>query len=548
MKAFAGNVIQFVMLLSGIAWLTYVGVSVESVGAIEMGSIEEPEGEIVTGAELYLPPTLSKEVTYLIEPVDEDGVIDYFAALETRARNGVTFENNAAILFLKARVGEAELEPAEWELYCNDLGVEISDLASPGFQPLGELNKEEETELSEVQSRPWTRDEFPRFYKWIDDNAASLELIIEGTCRPECYFPSMCFDDEELMMNIRLPAHQACRAVAKCLVARAMLRLGEDRIRDAEQDLLATHRLARLLGRTPMLMCGLVACAIDRVAGYAEIAMLKHADYKASEALSYQQHLRSLLPLPVMIDNFDYAERLSLLNAMTAIETKHYGQEYVVESDDAKVQLTRDLRAFHDGFLQVCNERFDQFTEAGRIRSFSERVVALDDLVKQLRKTLHDAGVLNEKGERVSFEDAQMDISSLRERFQDTASIDVGREFGAIVVALMLPHIGQSLEAEIRGRMREDQLQIGFALAAYYADHHEFPESLGTLVPKYLSSIPLDRYNDQEQRFVKQKNGYVLYSVGANGIDDQGHTFDSQPPGDDIVLQVERVAVPKEDE
>jgi hypothetical protein len=30
----------------------------------------------------------------------------------------------------------------------------------------------------------------------------------------------------------------------------------------------------------------------------------------------------------------------------------------------------------------------------------------------------------------------------------------------------------------------------------------------------------------------------VLYSVGADGVDDGGRTFDSEPQGDDIVLKI----------
>jgi len=52
--------------------------------------------------------TISTETTYITEPLRKDGYPDYVAALDQRCRQGVTAENNAAVLFWKA-VGPREL-------------------------------------------------------------------------------------------------------------------------------------------------------------------------------------------------------------------------------------------------------------------------------------------------------------------------------------------------------------------------------------------------------------------------------------------------------
>ena len=43
--------------------------------------------------------TISKETTYITEPLRADGYPDYVAALNQRFSQGVTPENNAAVLF-----------------------------------------------------------------------------------------------------------------------------------------------------------------------------------------------------------------------------------------------------------------------------------------------------------------------------------------------------------------------------------------------------------------------------------------------------------------
>ncbi len=46
--------------------------------------------------------TISKETTYITGPLDKDGYPDFAAALNERLRQGVTPENNAAVLLWKA--------------------------------------------------------------------------------------------------------------------------------------------------------------------------------------------------------------------------------------------------------------------------------------------------------------------------------------------------------------------------------------------------------------------------------------------------------------
>jgi hypothetical protein len=53
------------------------------------------------------------------------------------------------------------------------------------------------------------------------------------------------------------------------------------------------------------------------------------------------------------------------------------------------------------------------------------------------------------------------------------------------------------------------------------------PETLADLVPDYLTSLPIDPFDNQAVRY-NQETG-TIYSVGINIIDEQG-------AGDDLVL------------
>ncbi|MDR2440966.1 MAG: type II secretion system protein GspG [Planctomycetaceae bacterium] len=72
----------------------------------------------------------------------------------------------------------------------------------------------------------------------------------------------------------------------------------------------------------------------------------------------------------------------------------------------------------------------------------------------------------------------------------------------------------------------ERLLDIAFALELYRHDHGQYPASLEELVEKYIEKIPDDPYTDGKPFHydleLQPNTGYLLYSVGANGNDDNG--------------------------
>jgi hypothetical protein len=85
----------------------------------------------------------------------------------------------------------------------------------------------------------------------------------------------------------------------------------------------------------------------------------------------------------------------------------------------------------------------------------------------------------------------------------------------------------QRLEAFVSGGLRpmitNRAIRIAVAVERYRREHGEMlPETLQSLVPAYLPSVPIDPYTGQPMRFVKEQAGYVAYSVGSNRRDDGG--------------------------
>src|SRR5262249_54357378 len=103
---------------------------------------------------------------------------------------------------------------------------------------------------------------------WLQANDKPLALVIEAVKRPNYYSPLVPRKAKGSSGLVGALGGQnlMSRQFAQVLVARAMLRTGEGEYDAAWQDLLACHRLGRLVGRGPTLVDALIGVAIEGLA------------------------------------------------------------------------------------------------------------------------------------------------------------------------------------------------------------------------------------------------------------------------------------------
>lgn len=67
------------------------------------------------------------------------------------------------------------------------------------------------------------------------------------------------------------------------------------------------------------------------------------------------------------------------------------------------------------------------------------------------------------------------------------------------------------------------------ALSVYRTEHGRFPDHLSELAPDYIQSLPLDPITGKPLCYrLDKQDGYSLYSVGENGMDDGGQIWKEQ--------------------
>ena len=113
-----------------------------------------------------------------------------------------------------------------------------------------------------------------------------------------------------------------------------------------------------------------------------------------------------------------------------------------------------------------------------------------------------------------------------------------GEMSGNVIIVFLLPAFDKVQSAEDRFDQEQRNLHLAFLLAAYRQDHGRYPERLAELAPKYLINVPGDLFSGKSLIYRREGEGYLLYSVGRDGIDDEGRGHDDEPQGDDLSVRM----------
>jgi len=465
-------------------------------------------------------------------PADKDGKIDYEAALHDRLGAGITPEKNANVLLWKAFGPTPEGGPGMPAEFYRRMGIEEPPKQGNYFVGLTafardhlKLDPGDASPFYDQQGwaskRPWKVTDYPQIAEWLKLNEKPLALVIEATRRPEYYNPIVGRSPDNkptMLMGALLPNVQKCRELAAALTARAMLRTEEGKLDDAWQDLLACHRLGRYVARGGTLIEALVGIAIDAVAANADLAYLERAKLTSKQVLERLKDLQALPPMPPMADKIDVGERFMGLDTV-----RFLGRGGDMGGPGAKKLSAEDLKALAaidwDGIARDCNKWYDRMVAALRIKDRAEREKELDKVEKELAELAKDA-----KG--------QEDLILKLARGGDPGKL-VGKKIGDVLMSLLAPAIRKVQQAFDRSEQVQRNLFVAFALAAYQRDEGRYPAKLADLAPKYLAAVPGDVFSGKELIYKPQGNGYLFYSIGANGKDDGGRWVDDDPPGDD---------------
>lgn len=504
------------------------------------GSLQEPTGPAVTlpAAVGDRGATPGGKATAATAPVDATGHIDYAAALNERLSKGVTPATNANVgiwqAFGPAAPSGEKLPPGMFE----KLGIATPPATGDyfvGLQAYCAQNAPGQEAasgdaLGRLAGRPWKSDENAVLAGWLAANEKPLAALREAVKRPHYYNPLIPEQGEKGskgLLTALLPSLKPCREVASAFACRAMLNLGQNRPDEAWQDLLACHRLARLVGRGGALIEGLVGMATEVIACRAEIAYLDRAGLDAKGVEKCLRDLAALPPMAQVADKLDLCERYMFLDIIAQI--RHQGLGYLqAHAGEGKLQ---------DGLAEWVLDGIDWTPAAENANKWFDRLAAC---AREPTRAARVQKLAEFRTDVVALKAKATDFSHLAQMLRDKnySGKAKGEAVGDILISMLLPAAPKVMDAGDRARQTFDTVAVAFALTWYHRVNGRYPDSLAKLAPKYLTVVPIDLFSGKELIYKPDANGFLLYSVGVNVTDDGGRAYDSQPPGDDIAVRI----------
>ena len=310
------------------------------------------------------------------------------------------------------------------------------------------------------------------------------------------------------------------RATGVARTLRYRLAMGE--IDAAWDDVLAMYRIGELHRRGVWnMVSSLVNTSMVGMANQAAESVLLHSDWttdeirrRAEEMMPFHQPWREE-EIKLIMRN----DRLIALDALTHMANGTFGFDVLSGSDsqccprpgtDSWFGTINAMRFVRMGIImKTVNQHFDEL----------EQWYFSDDL-------------------ELNYED----LGSMYDIFKKFAWYGqfgmIPHLIGPMMVNLLTPAIEAWRTANKRQEAEISLLRLLFALEAYHRDNGEYPEALDDLLGHTIDEMPLEPFSSNPAgepfRYILEERGFLLYSVGPNGIDEDGRGNNDVPKGDDI--------------
>ena len=485
--------------------------------------------------------TVSYETTRLLGPLNEDGTVNYVAALNEMYGQGVTPENNAAVLLIQA-FGPEELLQATRERVLELLGMdplpetgdyfvslyEYADSKAPPDDG-GQLFDTLDNNRDKAMAASWSTSDYPQLADWLKSIAGPLDIVTAASKRPRYYVPLVSPSQPPRVFDVGIPHLTVYREAARSLLARAMLRAGEGKCGQAISDLLVIHRLARLICQGHTLIEGLIGLSMEAMACGGVTALAGSGKLSAEQAKALLGELNALGPMPGFIEAIDRRERYGWLDAVAVMARWQWSGRKGEFSLLGGVEQDEALAKTNVDWNELCRELnrwCDRVVATMRTEPYSARTNAIGQYSDELAK-------LNAKLRPQSRSRWLEDLFG--ERKQSIRSVDD-------VVAAFMVDLARTQVHHDRTATRFRLAKVAVALAAFMAKTGAYPEELDELVGEYFKKLPEDLFAEGPLKYRRTKKGYLLYSIGENGVDDKG--VEDYRTGDIVISVGQQKRVP----
>ena len=390
--------------------------------------------------------------------------------------------------------------------------------------------------LPDIVANGWKED--PRINDLLNDNREAIDLFKKATQQNS---DGYIFGDKKEVHLTKSLVHNyfAYINLFRLVLIQASEHLSKGEYQAAQEDYLANIKFLKHLGqqKAGMSLGGIHQLIILNIFEPILIQTLqknyfdKNFYEKAlTELSSVNNDEGSLKDLLTDENDFQLANRESLKDA--AREKSAHNWEFLAE------YITRCKRESQK-LLQYQFKTIDAKSEEMFNPKTDEILGLIDEkeIVKRQREFSKGVAfdVTDDGRLTASKESLEQFISNIAQ------DIDFYVKMELISTARLMPRI---ISNHFTVVAKQNNMLVGVAIKLYQLDNPgKLPEKLTDLVPQYLPAVPADPFNHfQPIKYVKKENGYLLYSLGPDRIDQLGEKkLNAEKPADkdgDIVLTI----------
>lgn len=519
-----------------------------------------------TTIRLFLPvpqqPIVGPETTVVVSPLHDDGTVDYVTAINQLWGGGVTPQENAMVPLSRTLRAE-ELRESMRERFFARLGVAPDEDPSDDWvesYEVAELVELTHEQLLRAEDSPWTAEELPGVAEWLRVNERALQRYDEAMARPAMWSPIVSRGERESLARHAIPDRRMHRRLARAVVCRAMLRLGEGDVEAAVADALRLHRHGRLVMQKPTVLSRVVGASIVSLANQVVAAVAR--DPRATPE-SLERILRDLaeLPPPLPMAETLNGERYVILDTLQgtfedpgAMRLLFGGGASLLLPYIDRAGVLRSTNVFFDEAVRIAGTEpihkrlaaFDRWAEdRQRLAPIVARTARVDDMGRAFMDIINTlpgpdlgARILNAwSGVMSGLSAADLRLFAILGPLSAEAKSEVCTTLAENALPVILsPMFSAMARSEADVFARFDLSRIALGLMLHRAESGDWPASLDVLAPRWLPEIPGDPFSGEPLRYRVEGDAAVVYSVARDGEDDGG----VEDLDGDIVLRVER--------
>ncbi len=224
--------------------------------------------------------SISPETTWIEQPRDAEGHLDYVAAVNERGWRDRTKEQNAARTILPL-LSSHDWIPDHRRRVFAELGVEPAvetiSTAKEFAEGRGMAVDELDLELKACAKTLWRGEQHPAIDAWLKSVDGSLDGVCAGLSSEYFFVPFCRTEPEQRLLDVDLYYLSQLREVGLLLAARGLQRIDAGDAKTGWDDLLSVQRLGRLVNGGSTLVDGLVSVSIFSTASEAARVALAHS-------------------------------------------------------------------------------------------------------------------------------------------------------------------------------------------------------------------------------------------------------------------------------